>query len=251
MGIVNTQAIVLRYTDFKEADRVLTLFSPNLGKLQAVARGCRRPKSRLLAATQLFCYGDYILYKGTDMYIVSQADVKQSFYEIRNDVEKFAYATYLLNLTEEAVNAGEGNPRLFYLLLHMLNYLCYSDMNPDDMIHIFEIKLIDLLGYRPLLSNCIKCGGELKRKVQFDFDEGGVVCSNCYKLNNNGYTIQMGTLRTMEKVLDMDVRRMNVLKFPQEVRKELDEVLHRYLEIRLDKRLKSRFFIEQMKQKKE
>lgn len=247
MSIVKTQAVVLRYADFKEADRMLTLFSPELGKIQAVARGCRKPRSRLLSAAQLLCYGDFMLYKTRNLFILSQAEVKDSFFDIRNDVEKFAYAVYILNLTEEAVNLEEGNYRLFHLLLHILTYLAYDDFNPEDLLHIFEIKLLDILGYRPQLGYCVRCSTSLKMPLHFSTQEGGLVCHQCYNRSNNGYTIQMGTVQTFKHVLNMDLKRLKVIGFTPTVRKELDTILSRYLEERMEKSFKSRSFIDQLK----
>ena len=87
-----TQGVVLRYTNFREADRMITLLSPDLGKISVMARGCRKPKSRFLTATELFCYGDYVLYRKGDFHIMTQANIHDSFYEIRNDIEKLSYS---------------------------------------------------------------------------------------------------------------------------------------------------------------
>ena len=143
MKTVRTQGVVLRYTNFKEADRMLTVFSPERGKMQVLARGCRKPKSRLLAASQLFCYADYMFVRSKEIYVLTQADIRNSFYDIRNDVERLAYGTHILYLTEEAVNYEEGNFRLFYMLLQALAYLAYGDINPEDVVHVFELKLTD------------------------------------------------------------------------------------------------------------
>ena len=102
------QRVVLRYTNFNEADRMLTLFSPELGKISVLARGCRKAKSRFLAATELFCYGEYTLYRRGDFHIMTQANILDSFYEIRNDMDKLLYASYVINLTEEVVSPGQG-----------------------------------------------------------------------------------------------------------------------------------------------
>jgi DNA repair protein RecO (recombination protein O) len=248
MSIVRTQGVVLRYTNFKEADRMLTIFSPDKGKMQVLARGCRKPKSRILAASQLFCYGDYIFYKTKELYIMTQTQVKDSFFDIRTDMGKLAYGSYILNLTEEAVNYEERNYRLFYLLLQSLTYLSYGDMEPQDITHVFELKLIDLLGYRPVLEKCIICDRVPENNpIFFDISQGGIICSKCNSANKYGYNIHMSTLQTMRYILDMDMRRLGILKFSNLVRNELNQVLANYLSQRLEKSVRSRKFIEQLR----
>jgi len=251
MKYFRTQGIVLRYTNFKEADRMLTVFSPDRGKMQVLARGCRKPRSRLLAASQLFCYADYIFVKSKEIYIITQADVKDSFYDIRNDMERLTYGTYILALTEEAVNYEEGNFRLFYMLLQILAYLAYGEINPEDVAHVFELKLIDLLGYRPALDRCIACGSGLEQmnsnKLYFSTSQGGIVCNNCHSRVNDGYTIHKNTIQTMRFILGMDIKRLGVLKFSRMVRNELDYILSAYLNEIIGKPLKTRSFIEHIK----
>lgn len=248
MDIVRTEGVVLRYTNFKEADRMLTVFSPAKGKMQVLARGCRKPSSKLLAASQVFCYADYVFIKSKEIYIATQAEIKNSFYNIRNRVERLAYGTYILNLTEEAVNYDESNFRLFYMLLHTLSHLAYGEAIPEDITHIFELKLIDLLGYRPVLDRCLSCGQRLEgNPLFFSVSEGGIICPQCNSDARNGYTIHRGTLQTMRYILDVDIRRLGGLKFSQLVRDELDTILSHYLSYRLEKTIKARQFINQIK----
>ncbi len=245
-----TQGVVLRYTNFREADRMITLFSPELGKVSALARGCRKSKSRFLAATELFCYGDYTLYRKGDSHIITYANIHDSFYEIRNDIDKLIYASYVLDLTEEVVNPGQEDNHLFYLLLQILSYMCYSDLNPKDITLVFEIKVMAHIGYRPMLDKCILCGTNAK-PYYFDIRQGGLLCINCYNRGEKSYSIQMGTIKTLEYILDMDIKRLNVLKIPPYVRHELEEILAAYIEERLEKRFKTREFIQKFNKGRE
>jgi DNA repair protein RecO (recombination protein O) len=161
-------------------------------------------------------------------------------------MDKLLYASYVINLTEEVVSPGQGDIHLFYLLLQTLSYFCYSDLEPELITHVFEIKLLDHIGYRPVLDNCMICGSN-KGPYHFDIVEGGLVCTNCFNANRIGNNIQMGTIKTIEYVLDMDMNRMNILKIPSSIMEELDEILKAYIEERIEKRLKSRQFIDDFK----
>ena len=102
MNLVRTQGVVLRYENRREADRLLTVLSPDLGRILVYARGCRKQSSRFLAFSQLFCYGEIIIKPYRDIYILNQAEVKNSYFNIRNDVDRLACATYAANLAEAA-----------------------------------------------------------------------------------------------------------------------------------------------------
>ncbi|MFU0799692.1 MAG: DNA repair protein RecO [Xylanivirga thermophila] len=246
MRILKTQAIVLRYANFKEADRMLTLLTPGMGRVDAIARGCRKPKSRFLSTSEPFCYGDYVLYKVHNFYIVSQAEVKDIFFDIREDVDKFAYATYILNATEQAINSNEGNYPLFHLLLSTLTYLAYGSTNPEDIMRIFELKFMDILGYRPQVYRCVSCGNDLDKNFKFSIDQGGLLCPRCYNRTSNGYTIQMGTIKTMQYILEMDMKRMDSLKMSTNTRRELKKILSNYVVYYLGKNIKSKDFIDKI-----
>lgn len=244
MGIVSTEGLVLRYADYKEADRIVVLLTPEMGKLTVSARGARRPKSRLLAGAQLFCHADYQLFKLNEAYTMSQVELKESFFNIRNDINKFAYATYIMNLTEEAVLPDEGARKTYRLVLDALAFLANNELNAQDIVHAFEIKLIDILGYRPILANCSLCGGSCNDKTSFSITDGGLVCENCRSNGNKKQSIHMSTVKTLNHMLQMDMRRLNILKVSQRVRSELEEILPAYLEYVFDKSMKARKLIE-------
>jgi len=245
MGIVSTEGLVLRYADYKEADRLIVLLTPELGKLTVSARGARKPKSRLLAGSQLFCLANYQLFRFNETYTMSQADLKESFFNIRNDINKFAYSTYIMNLAEEAASPDERADVLYKLVLDALTFLAYSEINPQDIVHAFEIKLIDMLGYRPILDNCSICGGSFEsRKYSFSAASGGLVCGNCRLTNGLAeQIIHLNTIKTLSHMLHMNMQRLNVLKVSDNVRKELENILPAYIEYVLDKSMKSRKFI--------
>jgi DNA repair protein RecO (recombination protein O) len=248
MGIVRTEGLVLRYADYKEADRVVVLLTPEMGKLTVSARGARKPKSRLLAGSQLFCHADYQLFRFTETYTMAQVDLKDSFFNIRNDINKFAYATYMMNLTEEAVSPDERARKLYHLVLKALTFFAYSEINAQDIVHAFEIKLIDILGYRPVLENCSICGGSFNNyKTSFSIIDGGLVCENCRSNSHKKQMIHMSTIKTLNHMLQMDMQRLNILKVSERVRSELEEILPAYLEYVFDKRMKARKIIEYTK----
>jgi len=263
MKAVKTQGVVLRYTNINESDRILTVFSPELGKIPVMSRGCRRPKSRFLASSQLFCYSEFVLTRYRDLMIMTQAEVKTAFFDIRNDLERFAYASYILNIVDEAVNPGEENYHLFALLLKTLSYLSFSDIQPEDITAVFELKLMELIGYRPELETCVLCGTlpetVVKPRYQgqtqaqsgslFSVFHGGIVCRACATDAGRVFPFTPESLSCMKHILDMDVDGGDIrdIQFSPGIREQLHVMLPVFVSEKLDKHFKSRDYIDSLK----
>ena len=242
MNAVHTQGIVLKYTNTNESDRMLTVFSPSLGKISVLARGCRKPKSKFLSAAAQFSYSDLVLLTYRDLYILSQAEVINLFYDLRRDPDRLAYANYLAELAEEAANAGEENSLLFALLLKALSYLSYGENHPADVTAAFELKYLDICGFRPELDRCIRCLDALSGRLAFDVHLGGVLCGPC----GGGaapYPVSGNTLQAMEQILAKDIG-MAVSPHPEQTRAELEEILPEFISVKLDKRFRGRDYLD-------
>lgn len=246
MGVVTTEGIVLRYADYKESDRLIVLLSPELGKLTVSARGARKPKSRLLAGAQLFCCANYQLFRFNDTYTMSQVDLLDSFFNIRNDINKFAYAAYMMNLAEEAAAPNERADKLYQIVFESLKLFDVGEIHPQDITHAFEIKLVDMLGYRPVLENCSLCESSCENNnCVFNFVSGGLLCESCKSTQaSNSLYISLSSIKTMRHMLSLETQRLHVLKVSKKVRAELESILPHYIEYVLDKSMKSRKLIE-------
>ena len=163
MAQLTTSAIVLRRADYRDNDRMLTLFSPTLGRIDALCRGCRRQKSPLMAASELFCSGEYVLYQTGERTTVVSCAVSESFYALRGDYERLAHGMYALELCAAAVQPAQENERLFLLLLHSLAHLCYSEIPPRRVTAVFLMGMTSLLGFRPQVGRCARCGRGVSR----------------------------------------------------------------------------------------
>ena len=183
-----TNAIVLRRADYRDNDRMLTLFSPTLGRIDALCRGCRRQKSPLLAAGELFCTGEYALYQTGERCTVVSCQVTETYYGLRGDYERLSHGMYALELCAAAVQPGLENERLFLLLLRSLAHLCYGTSEPRRVTAVFLMGLTSLLGFRPQVGRCVRCGravlggGDVADDAliaSFSPQMGGVICGEC------------------------------------------------------------------------
>lgn len=175
-------AIVLRYANFRENDRMLTLFSPTRGKMEVLCRGCRRPKSAFVSASELFALGDYELYHKGDHMTVIGVNLIEMFYPLRQDFDRLSVGTYLLNLCEMVIQPNENAQELFMLLLHTLSRLTFSAQDWQPLLTGFLLHFAACEGYQPDLQDCIHCGRVLSgnEAVFFDLRNGGLCCSACH-----------------------------------------------------------------------
>lgn len=183
MAAIVTQGIVLRYADYREHDRMLTLLSPQHGRVEALCRGCKRPQSPLLSCSEYFAFGEYVLYAGKGRMTVTGCNLTESFYPLREDYDRLKYASYLLSVAEAAAQPGERAVELFTLLARTLMRLCYSDKDVKAVSAAFLLHFAAISGYRPRLSHCVKCGGRIPEgEIRLmDIEEGGLICEKCYQ----------------------------------------------------------------------
>ena len=187
MAQIATNAIVVRRADYRENDRMITLFSPTLGRIDALCRGCRRQKSPLMAASEVFCAGEYVLYQSREHVTVVSCQVQDTYYALRNDYEKLSHGMYCLELCAAAIQPAQENERLFLLLLRSLAHLCYGDAQPRRVTSVFLMGMTSLLGFRPQVGRCAKCstpilqakGQEDTLIAAFSPEHGGVLCPGC------------------------------------------------------------------------
>lgn len=235
MSSIIVNGVVCRYTNYRENDRILTLFTREYGRLDAAARGCRRPKSPLLAASEPFVYGEYTLFKSKDKYSVDQAEVQETFYPLRSDIDRFSAGMLLLPFVS-GEEAGAQNQELFSLLYHALTFLAYGRIPPEDMVFCFLLRYLDLHGYCPAILRCAKCGRDLRTLSPLGFSAyaGGALCPGCMQ----GKPVEKLTLEAMRRMLQLNDNEMDKIRLPHKVRLELREILYPYAEYTLERKIK-------------
>ena len=146
MGTEKLRGIVLREQARGESNKQIVLLAQGVGRVLLSARGARRAKSKLLAATQLFCYADFVVYEGKGFYSVTQAELKNSFYGLRLDMDKFSEGMYLAELTERSCPAGMEQDAVLELLYYAFLVMDRGILPPKLISRIFELKLLQLNG---------------------------------------------------------------------------------------------------------
>lgn len=238
------EAVVLRHVDWGEADRLLTLYTLERGKLRAVAKGARRIRSRKAGHLEPFTYVRLQLATGRDLPIVTQADTVNAYLPLREDLLKTAMAAYVVELLdrftyeEEQVHAG-----LFSLLTETLQRIA-ALADPWLALRYYEIRFLDFLGFRPHLFACANCGQEVQPVPQFFSPaHGGVLCPRCGQQASDALPVSVEALKYMRHLQRSAYSQAARARPAPPTRAEMETIMRRYFAFLLERELHSPDFI--------
>ena len=175
----NTKAIVLREVKYKEADRILTLLTDTDGKITAKARGAFRKGSKLGAGTQFLSFSDMTMFTNKDKWSINEASTIEEFKGLRSDISKLALASYFAECVESIAAEGVADPEMLQLILNSL-YALSNDLYSENIIKAaFELRLMEIAGYEPYISECSVCGKEMPEEPMFSMEQGVLMCRKC------------------------------------------------------------------------
>ena len=237
------EAVVLRHTDWGEADRILVLFTRELGKVRAIAKGVRKARSRKAGHLEPFTRVILQLAKGRDLWIVTQAETVDAYQPLREDLLLVGYAAYVIELTDRSGEEEGQNQALYRLLINTLHRLVEAN-DPFQVVRYFEVRLLDLLGFRPELSHCGQCGAVIQAADQFfSAEAGGVLCPDCGAGVPGARPVSMRTLKFLRHFQRSSYEEVMRVPLPQVVRPEMEAALQAYLTYHLERRLRSPDFL--------
>lgn len=195
---LSTKGLVLRVTDYNDRDALLTLLTPEHGKITAKARGLRRRNSSLTAPCQLLAYGDFTLFEYRGNFTVNEAASVELFRPLRNDLVKLTLGTYFAQVAELICQEDLPNPEILSLTLNCLYALSNMNEAPEKVKAVFELRIACLAGYQPDLNTC-RCGRS-DVPTLFDLADGALECRLCRDAGNGNIRmpIDAGILRAMQ-----------------------------------------------------
>lgn len=238
MGTVKLRGIVIGERARGESNKQVAVLAKGMGRVLLSARGARNAKSRLLAATQLFCYADFVAYEGRGFYSITQAELLDSFYGLRTDVEKLAEAVYLAELTDRACPEGTEQDEILSLLLCALKVMEKGVLPPRMVSRIFELKLMQVSGFfaPPACAVCGRENGGL-------FFDGHTGCFFCGEHRTGGsMEIQGAVRRAFSFVLEHEGGKVFGFTLSPDALEQMETVLGEYMAVHMGLRLKSRQF---------
>jgi DNA repair protein RecO (recombination protein O) len=244
-----TEAIVLRRKDIGEADRILTLFTPELGKVRAVAKGIRKPRSRKAGHLELFTCTRLLLAVGRDLDIITQAEGLDPYRPLRDDLLRNAYGAYMVELLDRFTPDGEENPEMYQLLRQGLGWAATA-VELGLAARYYELHLLGLAGYQPQLRRCAVCTRDLEPVDQyFSISAGGVICPSCAEnraasLGPSGrQPLSLGALKLLRFMQSSPYSKVAALSVSARTQTEVEYLLGRYITDTLERQLKSVEFL--------
>jgi DNA repair protein RecO (recombination protein O) len=248
-----TEAIIIKKTRLGEADRILTLYTPDMGKIQGVAKGVRRPRSKLSGHLELLTHSMVFLTHGRNLDTIVGSQTIDSFLPLKSNLELGAYALYATELVSQFGAEHQENRRLFSLLLEIMKQLSSQKaaMVPQPMenenhpetsglLRYFELHLLEEVGYRPQLGQCVSCRKALSDTANyFSASAGGMVCPDCRLKHSYTYPVSPGALNFLHQLQDGDWSTPGELSRDINIHREMEFMIRNYLRYLLEREVRS------------
>ena len=237
MKTVKTKGIIIAENIMSDFDKMLTILTPNMGKIECVAKGARRPKSLLMAGTQFLCFGDYLLYKGGDNYSMNSCETIELFYNIRTDLDKLKYAVYITKIVNDVTTENQNNYKVLQLFLNTLYVISNTDKDLELVTAIFRLRLLSIIGYRPEIRECKICK-QKEKLTKFSIKDNGFKCEACGKQDKGAISMNDTTKDAIRYIILSDAKKIYSFQVPKDCIEELKIISKLYLTEKLEKEYK-------------
>ena len=217
---LKVNGIIIAENNSGDFDKMLTMLTPNLGKISCTARGARRAKSQLLSATQVFTFGEYMLFKGGDTYTINSCETIEMFYNLRTDLDKLVYASHITKIINDITTENQNSFHILKLYLNTLYAISETDKDLDFIISVFKMRLMKLIGFAPNVSECVSCKSK-DDLTAFSFKDNGFKCSNCKKLESGAFNISEGTKNAIIYSTKADSKKIFSFNLSEKSRKRI------------------------------
>ena len=256
--VKEVKGLVLRTTDVGDSDRMLTIYTDEMGLVSARARHSRSLKSRLMPSTMQFCYSSFVLFEQSDRFTVRDASVIESFYGLRDSIDSLSLGAYMLDVLAE-VGTAEPEPEILRLALNSLYAISSTKGDLTKIKAAFEIRIAALLGYTPDIADCHECG-EREGDFYLDIMAGAALCRECYRKSERNatpltdsheshivYILSPGARAAMEYCIYAPVQRLFSFNIPDEDMHLFSRATEAYLLNQLERGFKTLDFYNEVK----
>lgn len=245
MNNLKIRGIVLKETNLKESDKIITVLTGTRGKLCAVAKGARRNGSRLAGGCQFLTFTEFVLFEGRELFSVNSCDVIEHFSGLKYDIEKLTYASHMTELVQDIALENQPSEEVLKLFLNTLHFLSNTNRNPELLIRIFELRLIGLLGFTPELKSCVVCGNIDTVSRVFSFEYCGMLCKEMHQLQ--AFYLSEGTYKALLHIFYSEAGKLFNFEVTERIIKELSVFSSRYINDRLEKKYCKLDFLNRIK----
>lgn len=246
------RGLIIREASMGDKDKRLVMLTREMGKIPVIAKGALSPKSKHGAISQVFCYGDYVLGKGRTFYYIKEAQLIEAFFPLRQNLDRLAYATFMLEVAETLTLDGTENQNLMQLLLRGLKAMTRAAEGKESLIaDAFIWRVLAENGFYPDLAVCRVCGRSAEDlpaqpEAVFDFALGGLVCGLCHG-SGSGTRLGRGALRALRYLLEAPQERVYAFTAEDGIQRQLDEAAVGYLLHQTERKYHSLDFIVNLK----
>jgi DNA repair protein RecO (recombination protein O) len=242
------EAIVLRHANWGEADRILTLYTREQGKVRVIAKGARKIRSRKAGHLEPFTHITVQLAHSRDLPIVTQVETLEAYLPLRETLVLTGYASYVMELLDRFTYDQEGgHPSLFRLLADTLSRLC-KETDPWLPVRYYEMRLLDYLGFRPQLFQCANCRAEIEPVDQyFSPAAGGVICPRCGNGLPGLWQVSVETLKYLRHFQRSNYSESARARVAPDIQKEVETLMQAYFTYLLERELNTPGFIKKVK----
>ena len=241
-----SRSIILKTSDLKEADKIVSIFSEKEGKISAVARGVKKPASSLRACIQPFCHSLLHLSRGKNLDLITQGKIIDFYGNTRLDFPRMIYVVYMMELLDKSLMERMPLNNLYNTTLEVLEYINSRGAN-SLLIRLYELRLLSALGYKPVFNQCINCGSP--KILGFNIPEGGVLCSGCIGQSLAVFQLSGESLAILRLLLNTRLSTLEKIKASQAALEQMEAFLEAYLEYHLERKFNLHKTIKKLKQK--
>lgn len=238
------EGIVLKSRDYGETHKIITIYTKQIGKITAIARGANKPKSKLSAVSQVFIQGDFLIYVSKGLSTIQQGQTMASYRHIREDIVKTAYTAYIVELTDKLLDERQPDTFLYEQLCQTMRWI---DMNDTFMIPImmYELKMFAKGGFAPVVDRCVICG-RTESLHSFSIQEGGVLCQQCHHMDPRSVLLHGSLFKLLAIFLHVELERIGTISVKSENEQLLRRLFDQYYEEYGGFTLKSKKFLAQI-----
>lgn len=246
---IRVEAVVLRHSDYGEADRLLTLYTRQRGKMRVTAKGARKIASRKAGHIEPFTHVKLQLARGRDMFLLTQADTVDAYLPLREDLILTSHASYVIELLDRfSYEDQTENSTIFRLLTETLARLA-SKSDVWLTLRYYEMRLLDQLGFRPQLFECVNCGREIKAEDQFfSFSAGGVICPRCGQGLKHLRNISVDALKYLRHFQRSSYAEATRARPDADIQQETETLMQGYFTYLLERELNTPGFLKKIKE---
>ncbi len=237
MANVKMNGIILSESNLGDFDKMLTMLTPGIGKISCVAKGARRPKSALLAGTQIFCFGEYIMYKGTNTYHINSVEPIEIFYNLRTDLDKLKYAIHINKIINDITSENQNCYKILQLLLNTLYTISETEKSLDLILSIFKMRLLSITGFLPNVEKCTTCE-EKDNITSFSIKDNGFKCNMCEKLDTSTIKINESTKNALKYIITAPSKKLYSFNLKDKSLDELKLISKIYFNEKMEKEYK-------------